>query len=77
MSLPESRGRKLYLLQKSDPFKEWWSLGEMRRCVKCGALFTGFDIRLDEDAEEVVHFHCPTSDCDGSWEHWEYPELHL
>ncbi len=77
MSLPETRGRKLYLFQQSDPFKHWWSLGEMRFCAKCSQLFTGFDIRLEEDGEGKVQFHCPTPGCEGSWADWEYPELHL
>jgi len=77
MPLPETPGRKLALFQQSDQFKHWWSLGEMRFCKRCEQLFTGHDIRLTEDEEGEVHFHCPTLDCKGTWKDWEYPNLHL
>ena len=76
-SLPQTPGRKLKLFQQSDPFKEWWSLGELRFCAKCGHLFTGHDIRISEDKDETIHFHCPTYRCSGQWKDWEYPQLHL
>ena len=76
-SLPQTPGRKLKLFQASDPLKEWWSLGETRFCVKCGHLFTGHDIRITEDEEGRLHFHCPTFQCTGQWEDWQYPQLHL
>lgn len=77
MPLPETPGRKLKLFQQSDPLKFWYSLGEQRWCKKCEHLFTGFDIRLIEDNEGVIHFRCPTLGCEGTWIDWEYPELHL
>ena len=40
-------------------------------------LFTGHDIRLSLTSDERVEFHCPTLNCDGQWEDWEYPNLHL
>ena len=76
-SLPETPGRKLRLFRESDPFKFWWSLGEMRFCAKCEHLFTGNDIRLTQTEPDVVTFHCPTPGCEGTWADWEYPELHL
>lgn len=76
-SMPETPGRKLLLFQRSDPAKYWWSLGEMRVCAKCERLFTGHDIRLIETADGSIRFHCPTPDCPGTWEDWEYPDLHL
>jgi hypothetical protein len=76
-SLPQSAGRKLKLFQASDPFKQWWSLDEMRFCKKCERLFIGRDIRLTKDDEGNIEFHCPTEECASSWEDWEYPELHL
>jgi hypothetical protein len=76
-SLPPTPGRKLKLFQDSDPVKEWWSLGETRFCAKCQHLFTGHDIRLSEDAQGEVQFHCPTPGCHGKWEDWQYPQLHL
>lgn len=75
--MPETPGRKLILFQQSDPLKKWWSLGEMRFCVKCEHLFTGHDIRLSEPESGVIEFHCPTPGCTGTWEDWDYPELHL
>ena len=77
MSLPETQGRKLLLFQQSDPFKEWRSLSEMRRCAKCGHLFTGCDIQVDEEEDGTIRFRCPTVDCEGSWADWEYHQLHL
>jgi hypothetical protein len=76
-AMPESPGRKLILFQESDPFKHWWSLGEMRVCTRCEHLFTGNDIKLVERTDEQIDFHCPTRECPGTWEDWEYPELHL
>ncbi len=76
-SMPETPGRKLILFQQSDPLKQWWSLGEMRVCARCQHLFTGHDIRLSEPEPGVIAFHCPTIECEGTWEDWEYPELHL
>ena len=76
-SLPETVGRKLKLFQAADPLKHWWSLGEMRFCAKCEHLFTGHDIRITLDAEDNIHFHCPTLGCTGQWEDWQYPNLHL
>jgi hypothetical protein len=75
--LPQTPGRKLRLFQESDPLKHWWSLGELRFCAKCEHLFTGHDIRVSEDAHGRIRFHCPTLKCDGQWEDWQYPELHL
>ena len=76
-ALPQTEGRKLKLFQATDPYKQWWSLGEFRFCAKCEHLFTGHDIRLSEDEKGVIHFHCPTEECDGGWEDWQYPQLHL
>jgi hypothetical protein len=75
--LPQTEGRKLKLFQRSDPYKQWWSLGEMRVCAKCEHLFLGHDIRLTEDDLGTIHFHCPTPGCESTWIDWEYPELHL
>lgn len=76
-ALPETVGRKLKLFQSADPFKRWWSLSEMRFCTKCEHLFTGHDIRITLDDAEQVRFQCPTFNCDGQWEDWQYPNLHL
>lgn len=76
-SLPETPGRKLKLFQESDPLKQWWSLGELRFCAKCERLFSGHDIRIMEAPDGTIRFHCPTLDCDGQWEDWQYPQLHL
>jgi len=70
-------GRKLKLLQAYDPFKQWWSLDEMRFCARCQHLFLGRDIKFLEDDCQVVHFRCPTFDCHGGFEDWQYPRLHL
>jgi hypothetical protein len=77
MTFPQTDGGKLHLFRESDPFKEWWSLDEMRVCTQCGHLFLGRDIRISEDALGNLHFHCPTFGCESSWVDWEYPELHL
>jgi hypothetical protein len=75
--LPQTEGRKLRLFQETDPLKQWYSLGELRFCAKCEHLFSGHDIRVSEDENGAVQFRCPTSGCDGQWEDWEYPQLHL
>lgn len=78
MSLfPLTNGRKLRLFQQHDPFKQWWSLDEMRFCAKCEHLFLGRDIRVFEDGDLEYHFRCPTLKCDGGFADWQYPELHL
>jgi len=77
MSMPQTPGRKLKLFQATDPYKQWWSLDEMRFCAKCEHLFIGGDIKLTEDEDGNIHFRCPTLDCQGTWIDWEYPELHL
>ena len=70
-------GRKLRLLQTHDRLKQWWTLDELRFCAKCQHVFPGRDIRFMEDKFQVVHFRCPTYDCDGGFEEWQYPRLHL
>jgi hypothetical protein len=45
----------------------------MRFCAKCEHLFIGGDIKLTEDEDGNIHFHCPTLDCQGTWIDWEYP----
>ena len=74
-ALPDSR--RLKLLQKYDPLKHWWSVTEMRFCKKCEHLFIGRDIRIFEEENQEPKFHCPTFDCEGKFEDWEYPDLHL
>jgi hypothetical protein len=76
-SLPQTDGRKLLLFRERDPLKYWWSLDEMRFCAKCEHLFLGREIRLTADDHGELFFHCPTRGCAGSWEDWQYPELHL
>jgi len=70
-------GRKLRLLQTYDPFKQWWTLDEMRFCTACDHLFLGRDVRLHEDENGVVYFRCPSFGCDGEFAEWQYPQLHL
>jgi hypothetical protein len=70
-------GRKLKLLQRHDPLKQWWSLDEMRFCARCEHLFLGTEIRFMEDELATVYFHCPTHECEGGLLDWEYPDLHL
>ena len=65
------------IFQEHDPFKQWWSLDELRFCRKCEHLIIGRDIRLLQDDDDAYHFRCPTLDCDATWEDWEYPDLHL
>jgi hypothetical protein len=76
-SLPLTKGRKLRLFQTHDPYKQWWSLDEMRFCARCGHLFLGRDIQVSQDQEMRFYFQCPTFQCAGDWKDWQYPELHL
>jgi hypothetical protein len=75
--LPLTAGRKLRLFQASDPYKQWWSLEELRFCAKCERLFIGRDIKVVEDVNGNITFHCPTLGCVSSFADWEYPQLHL
>jgi hypothetical protein len=75
--LPLTAGRKLRLFQANDPFKQWWSLEELRFCAKCERLFIGRDIKVLEDENGNITFQCPTRRCLGSFADWEYPQLHL
>ena len=78
MSLwPITDGRKLQLFQQHDPFKQWWSLNELRYCARCEHLFIGREIKVFEDDDMVYHFRCPTRGCDAGFADWQYPELHL
>ena len=70
-------GRKLKLFQASDPYKQWWTLDEVRFCSKCERPFLGSNIKVYEDDAGRVHFRCPTFRCESGWEDWEYPQLHL
>jgi len=72
-----TKGRKLKLFQAYDPFKQWWSVDELRFCAKCEHLFIGREIKIYEDDNMIFHFRCPTLNCDGGFEDWQYPELHL
>jgi hypothetical protein len=70
-------GGRLRIIQRHDPFKQWWSLDELRFCRKCEHLIIGRDIRILRDENDEYHFRCPTDECEGGWTEWEYPELHL
>jgi len=70
-------GRKLRLFQTHDPLKQWWTLNETRFCAKCEHLFIGREIKVFEDENFHVYFYCPTEGCDGAFEDWQYPQLHI
>ena len=70
-------GRKLELLQASDPYKQLWWLDEVRFCAKCEHPFQGTNLKVYEDDAGRVHFRCPSFRCESGWEDWEYPQLHL
>ena len=72
-----SDSRKLRYLQNADPAKQWWSINETRFCRLCEHLFIGRDIRFWGEDDFPSLFTCPTHDCPGSFEDWEYPQLHL
>lgn len=72
-----TNGRKLKLFRTSDPLKQWWSLDELRFCAKCEHLFIGREIKIFEDDDMNYHFRCPTFGCEGGFEDWQYPDLHL
>jgi hypothetical protein len=75
--LPLTDGRKLQLFREHDSLKQWWSLDEMRFCAECGHLFLGRDIKVYQDERAQLHFRCPSLNCTGDWEDWQYPQLHL
>ena len=76
-ALSLTAGRKLKLFRASDPYKDWWSLEELRFCAKCEHLFVGREIKVFEDSGGGVHFQCPTHNCVSGFADWEYPQLHL
>ena len=72
-----TEGRRLRLLDQSDPHTQWWNLDETRFCNCCEHLIIGRDIVITLDEKEEPHFACPSYKCPGTFENWEYPQLHL
>lgn len=56
-----SPGEKLAALRALDRFRSWDSLDDRRRCLACGKIITGLQIRVVGPAP--FHLECPTVDC--------------
>ena len=52
---------KLAALRALDKFRTWYSLEDRRRCLACGQIITGRQIRVVGPAP--FHLLCPTPDC--------------
>ena len=56
-----SPGEKLAALRALDQFRNWESLDDRRRCLACGKIITGLQIRVAGPAP--FRLECPTAGC--------------
>ena len=58
---------KLNALRRLDQFRKWNSLGDRRRCLRCGRIITGEEIEFvgGERGCGPLRVRCPTKDCDS------------
>jgi hypothetical protein len=56
-----SPGEKLAALKALDQFRSWDSWADRRRCLACGKIITGLQIRVIGPAP--FHLECPTAGC--------------
>ncbi len=66
---------KLLTLRRLDQFRNWVSLDDQRRCLKCGRLITGRQIELVGNARDLglLEARCPTKDCTAIPLDWALP----
>ena len=53
---------KLEMLRQLDRYRPWTSIDDRRRCLQCGRIITGREIRLLGAAEKLTA-RCPTPGC--------------
>jgi hypothetical protein len=75
-SLEFPPAKKLKLLRKLDIFHPWDSLDEERFCRRCGAHFTGREIRVRPGYRGGARYRlqCPTRGCPSVPIEWILPE---
>lgn len=66
---------KLIALQEVDQHRPWTSLNDKRRCVRCGRLISGRQIKIvvDEDGGGPLRGQCPTRNCGAPPVAWAFP----
>jgi len=67
---------KLETLRHLDPFRVWHSLDDERRCLSCGRIISGREIRLVGGTPETgeVRAICPTENCEAVPLDWAVPQ---
>ena len=58
---------KLEALRRLDQFRNWNSLDDRRRCLRCGRIIAGHEIEFvgGERGYGPLRARCPTKDCDA------------
>jgi hypothetical protein len=66
---------KLEALRHLDPFRVWRSLDDERRCLSCGRMISGREIRLVGGTPETGELRamCPTENCEAVPLDWASP----
>jgi hypothetical protein len=70
-----SDAEKLATLRHLDPFRVWRSLDDERRCLSCGRIISGREIRFVGGTPETgeVCAICPTENCKAVALDWAVP----
>lgn len=70
-----SDAEKLEALRHLDPFRFWRSLDDERRCLSCGRIISGRDVRLVGGTPEIGELRamCPTQNCEAVPLDWAAP----
>jgi len=69
-SATQSNDRKLALLQRHDPYRQWMTLEDRRICLACDREFSGREVRFNRASRSL---QCPTRGCAGTPREWAYP----
>jgi hypothetical protein len=62
-----SDAEKLEMLRQLDSFRPWRALDEQRRCLSCGRIISGREIRFVGGTPETGELRavCPTENCNA------------
>ncbi|HMJ06972.1 MAG TPA: hypothetical protein VK474_12000 [Chthoniobacterales bacterium] len=73
--LPLEEPEKLVALREVDQYRRWASLRDQRRCLQCGRLITGHEIKIviSDDGHGPLRGLCPTSGCASIPMDWVLP----
>jgi len=68
---------KLDALRHLDAFRSWRSLDDERRCLSCGHMINGREIRLVGGTPETGELRamCPTENCKSMPLDWAMPQF--